>query len=48
MTTNAEDSRRVYLGLWKLLLSALRYGMTRDRLERLCKSLDVSERTLVR
>ena len=40
--------RRVYLGVWVVLLSVLRHGVTRDRLERLCDHLDVSERTLVR
>lgn len=40
--------RRVYLGVWVLLLSVLRHGLTRERLERLCDHLDVSERTLVR
>jgi hypothetical protein len=40
--------RRVYLGVWVLLLSVLRHGVKRSRLERLCDYLDVSERTLVR
>jgi hypothetical protein len=40
--------RRVYLSIWVVLLSVLRHGLTRGRLERLCDHLDVSERTLVR
>jgi hypothetical protein len=40
--------RRVYLGVWVVLLSVLRCGVTRGRLEQLCDHLDVSERTLVR
>jgi hypothetical protein len=40
--------RHVYLGVWVLLLSVLRQGVTRERLEQLCEYVDVSERTLVR
>jgi hypothetical protein len=40
--------RRVYLGAWMLLLSALRHGVTPRRLAGLCEHIDVSERTLVR
>jgi hypothetical protein len=40
--------RRVYLGIWVILVSALRHGVTRPRLAKLQEHLDISERTLVR
>ena len=40
--------RKVYAGVVVVLVSAMMHGLKRERVERLCSALGISERTLVR